>query len=49
MVNFAENVHLYGTSGEFISNDKHKYFENARDIVENYINGEQGRSLHDYQ
>ena len=32
---------------QFISNDRHADFENARDIVENYINSE-GRSLYYY-
>ena len=45
-VDSAEHLYLYGTYAEFMSNDKHTYFENAGDIVENYINSEQGRSLH---
>ena len=33
---------------QFISNDRHAYLKNARDIVENYINSE-GRSLYYYK
>ena len=47
-VDSVENSYLYRLYAEFLSNDRHAYFENARDIFENYINSE-GRSLYYYK